>query len=70
LNPILALALKSHPHRKTQRSQLLSEIIAIFAVNPPQVGFAGDIRDLDTILLVKPMPGRKGYAEPLAVERQ
>jgi len=50
LDPILALALKPDPDGKSQCPQLLGKIIAVFAVDPTQIGLAGDIGNLDAVL--------------------
>jgi len=68
LDPVLALALKPDPHGKAKRPELVGEVIAVFAIDPPQAGFPGDIRD--AILLVQPVPGWKGDTEASIVERK
>ena len=49
LNPVLAFALKPDAHAEAARSQLVREVVAILAIDPPQIGFAGDIADLDLV---------------------
>src|SRR5215472_13136000 len=51
-------------------AQPVGKIVAVFAVDPAQIGLAGDVRDPDPVLLLQPVAGRKGDAEPLAVEGQ
>jgi hypothetical protein len=51
-------------------AQAVGEIVAIFAVDPPQIGLAGDVDDPDSVLLLQPVAGREGNAEALLVERQ
>ena len=51
-------------------AQAIGEIVAIFAVDPPQIGLAGDVDDPDAVLLLQPVAGREGNAEALLVEQQ
>jgi len=68
LDPILAFALEADTGREPMLAQSVGEVISVFAVDPTQVCLPGDINDRDTVLLFKPMAGREGDAEPLAVE--
>src|SRR6516165_10263437 len=70
LDPVLAFALKPDADAEAARSQLVREVVAILAIDPPQIGFAGDIPDFDMIFLLEMMPGGERNAEALAVKRQ
>ena len=63
LNPVLAFALKPDAHAEAARSQLVREVVAILAIDPPQIGFACDIADCDLVLLFEAVPGGERNAE-------
>src|SRR6516164_2358359 len=70
LDPILAFALEADAGREPMLAQSVGEIVAVFAVDPPQVGLAGNIDDADPVLLLESMPDGKRDAKSLAIERQ
>src|ERR1051325_6042553 len=67
LDPILALALEPGPNGEPMLAQPIGEVVAVFAVDAPEIGLAGDIADADPVLLLTAVPGPKGDAKRLAI---
>src|SRR5262249_59689933 len=62
LDPILPLALESDLRRQTLFAQTLGKIVAVLAVDAPEIGLASDIGNSNTVLLLQPVPCRKSNA--------
>src|SRR5271168_990332 len=69
LDPVLALAAEADLERKSLLAAALIDVVLVFAIDPGEIGLAGDIGDTDLVLLPEAMAHRERDAEPLAVQR-